>query len=487
MAWDQSTTIILFPLLQLKEYAKDQKNLTEWKSRNSYVLDGRVFYEMWWEHECDIYSVISCRIRSINMVFSLCLTIAGGFAIVALMTLIKGKEDNRFEYEKWCRKYFCCSFVRCCTAQTREAGDRKRTHNIDARRTEMQQTCYSRVESDNGTQGAKESPEYPFYHSLLWSATGVLFWGWLAVYITEIIKIVHWWHYNPRTAEVAITIIWVSLMLLTGVLVSFAISTRLIVKIDLLYPSNAIWAGIFGCRWDILVCSCVQKYMDIKNKKGKGETINSEDETSEDETDTANSPVTKSTATAVAKRAAGALPLLVIYLWVGYIALNTVPVILYFLLYPTRVICLYTYAIAASAFLIFVITEGDYERRTTKEAIEKKNVDTITKIKHHYLVYTSIFGILLVGITNVVFIITYRTIVAGGTTGNALYGIFRALIPALLLGAPSGWIGKKLRKHYRLEKEKGKEEDTTNTDSNREDASQEGGEDGSAEITANGT
>ena len=458
----------LVPLLQLKEYARDQKNLTEWKTRDSYVLDGRVFYKMWWEHECDIYGVISCHIRYINVAFSLCLTIAGGFAIVALMRLIKGKEDDRFgiAYNKWCMEYFCCSYT-------------VETDNVEAGDTDLQSDLTDSVEvtdstelGNDGTQGAKKSPdlEYPFFHSLLWSATGVLFWGWLAVYITEIIKIVHWWQHNPETGEVVVTITWVSLMLLSGVPASFAVSSRLIVKIDLLYPSSAIWGGICGCRVDIPVRRCfiwVHKHKQWKLHEWILWVTKC----------TANSPV--------AKRAAGALPLLVIYLWVGYIALNTVPVILYFLLYPTRVLCLYTYAIAASAFLIFVITEGDYERRTTKKAIRKKNVDTITKIKHHYLVYTSIFGILMVGVTNVVFIVTYRTIVAGGTTGNALYGIFQALIPTLLIGAPAGWIGRRLRKHYRLDKYKPKEKDTPNTHSRREGDYQEGGgvED-SAEITA---
>lgn len=427
-------------LLQLKVYARDQKNLTEWQNRDSYVLDGRAFNEKWWKYECDIYNVISCNIRAINLFFSLFLSGAGGVAIVVVMHLIKGPKRMR---DKNKLRDQCLA---CCKCKRREAGD---SETPDQGLDQVQQ-AKSSAPAEIETKEEKENVAYPFYHSLLWSATGVLFWGWLAVYVTEIVKIDEWRQHTPDTREVHITIIWLVIMLIAAISASFFISFRILITIDLLHPSNAIWGGIGGCRWDILICgffAWLCKYLSCEGGVFKCIKL----------------IYKKLHTNPTAKHVVGAIPLLVIFLWIGYIALNAVPIILYFLLYPTRVICLYTYVLTALAFLIFVITEGDYERRITKKSLKEQNqnVDTITWIKHHYLIYTSIFGLFFLGIATVVFIVTYRTIVAGGMTGNALYGIFRALIPALLLGAPSGWIGKRLKQHYKLEKEKAKETEPT--------------------------
>ena len=463
-------------------YARDQKNLTEWESRDSYVLDGRVFDEEWWKYECDIYNVISCNIRAINLVFSLCLTVAGCVAIVWVLRSIKGpKRGTILSFKELKRECLtCCKRqdggpqtdqvqleLTLPEAQSDPSKPGESSTLIAVQPVSSESSTQAPVQSKSSTQSpvqpkssessdkpaTKEDVKYPFYHSLLWSATGVLFWVWLAVYIAEIIKIYKWRHYTPDTREVPITIVWLSIMLLVSFSASFFISSRIIIKIDLLHPSHAIWGGICGCRGDIIVrgfytCLCEHSswlWKCLPCKEGIFKSIHD---------CLRGNPI--------AKNVVGALPLFIIFLWIGYIALNAIPVILYFLLYPTRVICLYTYVVAALTFLIFVITEGDYERRITKNNLKKQNQKVGFKswIKHH-MMYTSILGVIFLGITTVIFIVTYRTIVAGGSTGNALYGIFRALIPALLIGAPSSWIGKKLRKHYRLEKEKVKEKETT--------------------------
>lgn len=361
------------------------------------------------------------------MIFSLFLTVAGCIAIVRVMHLVKGpkRKTDKNKVRDWCK---------CCHTQTpREAGDSETGQES----YELQEIQKSPTPAKPEAKEEKEDVAYPFYHSLLWSSTGVLFWGWLAVYITEIIKINKWHQHTPDTREVPITIAWLVIMLIAAISASFVISFHIIFTIDLLHPSNAIWGGIGGCRWDILICDlCAWLYECLSCKGGIFKWI--------------KWIYIKLHKSPTAKHVVGAIPLLVIFLWIGYITLNAVPIILYFLLYPTRVLCLYTYILAGLAFLIFVITEGDYERRITKKSLKKENqnVDNITWLKHHYLVYTSFFGLLFLGVATVIFIVTYRTIVAGGTTGIALYGIFRALIPALLLGAPSGWIWKRLKQYY---------------------------------------
>ena len=435
-----------------------------------------MFDEEWWKYECDIYNEISCNIRVINLVFSLCLTVAGCVAIVWVLCSIEGPKKGTIlslkELKTECLT--CCKRPQVQLQLTTldenqpdsstssaghpvssepetkeasvEAGPSESSDEPATKEAAVQAgpaTKEAAVQAGPATKDVKY--QYPFYHSLLWSATGVLFWGWLAVYITEIIKICEWHRHTPDTREVAVTIAWLLMLVPVAILASLIISFRIVIKIkiDLLHPSHAIWGGICGCRGDIVVrgfYACLCKY--LRCEEGIFKSIHD-----------------CLRGNTIAKKAVGALPLLIIFLWIGYIALNAVPVLLYFLLYPTRVICLYTYVVTALIFLIFIITEGDYDRR-----IEKKNQKQNDKggfkswIKHH-MMYTSIFGVVFLGITTVIFIVTYRTIVAGGSTGNALYRIFRALIPALLLGAPSGWIGKRLKHHYGLEKKnvKGKE------------------------------
>ena len=462
-------------------YARDQKNLTKWESQDSYVLDGKVFDEEWWKYECDIYNEISCNIRVINLAFSLCLTLAGCVAIVWVLRSIKGpKRGTTLSFKKL--KSECLT---CCKRQdggsqieevrlelTTSPGPQPdpSTPDESSKPIAVQpvssqsstQAAVQPVPSQSSTQAAvqpvssessdkpatKEDVKYPFYHSLLWSATGVLFWGWLAVYITEIIKIDEWRTHTPDTREVAVTIIWLLIMVSGAAFASLIISFRIKIKIDLLHPSHAIWGGICGCRGDIMVrgfYACLCKYL-----RCEGGIFKSIHDCLRGNT--------------IAKKVVGALPLLIIFLWIGYIALNAIPVLLYFLLYPTRVICLYTYVVTALTFLIFIITEGDYERRIMKNNQKQNEKVGFKSWMKHHMMYTSIFGVVFLGITTVIFIVSYRTIVAGGSTGNALYSIFRALIPALLLGATSGWIGKRLRKHYRFEKEKVEEDEKETTE-----------------------
>ena len=423
-----------------------------------------MFDEEWWKYECDIYNEISCNIRVINLAFSLCLTLAGCAAVVWVLRSIKGpKRETTLSFKELNNK--CLT---CCKRQWQPTTQEENQSDSSTSDTDQLVPSKPTVQPESSTQATdqpvpsessdkpatKEDVKYPFFHSLLWSATGVLFWGWLAVYITEIIKIDEWHRHTPDTREVYISIVWLSIMLSVAALASFIIScsSHIKIKIDLLHPSHAIWGGICGCRWDIVIrcfyaflCeyfSWVCQYLPCKEGIFKsihdclcGNTI--------------------------AKKVVGALPLLIIFLWIGYIALNAIPVLLYFLLYPTRVICFYSYAVTALTFLIFIITEGDYERRIMKKNLKQNEKVGFKFWMKHPMMYTSIFGVVFLGITTVIFIVTYQTIVAGGSTGNALYEIFRALIPALLLGAPSGWIGKKLRRYYRLEKEKTKEKEIT--------------------------
>ena len=173
------------PLLQLKVYARDQKNLTEWQNRDSYVLDGRVFNEKWWKYECDIYYVISCNIRIINLVFSLFLTLAGGVAIVVVMHLVKGPKRTNDENKV---RDLCLRCCKCCKTP-RKAGDSETPETPDQGLNQLQQAP---TPAKIATKEEKENVAYPFYHSLLGSATGVLFWGWLVVYVTEFIKTNEW-------------------------------------------------------------------------------------------------------------------------------------------------------------------------------------------------------------------------------------------------------------------------------------------------------
>ena len=481
--------------IQLKVYARDQKNLTEWASQDSHVLDGRVFDGDWREYECEIYGILGCYIRTINYVFALFLTL---IASVAIMAVVKFKGPKKGYKPKQLQV-------------SKQKRDELKKSDCDI------WCCYGGVGKGKKCalkKAEKGDARYDFYHSLLWSATGVLLLWCVVLYLADVV-ILFRWSVQMSTAltdlEAALNFIWLITLVFIVTLVGCCFN--FCTTIDILSPSHTLCsAPCCGCPFDSIFCiiyrTCICNDHCCQSLKNYEEKI-----------DNCLANLRKEKG---ARKAVGAIPLMVLFLSTGFVVLNTVPIILYFLLHPIRVLSFYTYILAALVFIIFVLTEVDYERRTNKHESDERLIereikrrkkmkekkarqqrtcaeeaqlrevtreedDDLENIKEglyklrqkfdcsssdwlqdHFLVYVPMFALLFLGIVTVLFALTYRTIVAQGSTGNTLYNIFRALIPALLLGSPSVWIGKRLKRHYHLCKE---EEKKSSNNSGSEDHS----------------
>ena len=204
------------------------------------------------------------------------------------------------------------------------------------------------VESGNSAENVEyveRDVEYDFFHSLLWCGISILFWWCIILLSTDFIVASQWFSYTSKTLEVPLTYLWIALMLVFMITVSCCFSCYS--KIDLLNPSHAFWSGLFcGIRVDVLICLCFKSKVSCLNR-------------------VSTSPR--------ARLAAGAFPLLVIFLITGYVVLSIVPLTLLFLLHRIHMTAFYVYILAAFLFIIFSVTEGNYERRIRKKhAIDNK-------------------------------------------------------------------------------------------------------------------
>ena len=385
-----------------------------------------MFHERWWDYECDIYGDFACHIRSITYSVSFFLSCV----VVAVIPAIMHSKGPK------------------------KRGKEKKNDTESRSATECDPYTYF-----------DRDPWFDFYHSLLWNAFGVLGVLCLFLYGSEIGQAIKWQTYASQTSENRLFLIWLMIYLGITLLVSFFFACK--VDTDLLAPSHAIWNGILCCglRVDVLICVfyrlCCKKREDVIDRF-----------------------LDKTCNCSCTHKSAGALLLLVIDVFIGYVIFSIIPVVLFFVLHPVRVIALYTYIVSAVAFLILTFTEGDFERRIhkkrenfsewKKKESELDQVDSplsqieleklkkkwkkarqtqvckaVFWLKEHYFVYISLFALFFLGIVTFVFVLIYHTIVTEGS--SIPLRIVKALIPALLFGTPAVWLRRRFKHHYHLD------------------------------------
>ena len=347
-------------VMQLKAYATDQTNLTEWKKSSSYVLDGRIFAENWWDYEDDVYRVGS-YLRLINWGASFLLTFSLTIFFAVVLLMCAPNQDNT---------------------------------------------------------------QYHIYHSLLWSSTGILSVWWVILYGTEIAKVIQWQGYSTD-GELILNIFW----LLYTVLLTLLYSLIFLFKfpdIDILSPSQAAIGGIFFCvcRLDEIIVIFLKKFKAICSKDKAVRRKH------------------------MAKNSPRMTPVIIFFLSAGFVIINIVPVIIYFLLYPIRVLSFYSFFFATFVLLIFVLTATDFERKRHKYIIGKKRNDFIQKFRSKMYIFVPFFVQFLIALVGLLFVVIYRTIVSGGSTGTSLYNLFKALIPTILISSPAIWLWRRMKKYY---------------------------------------
>ena len=185
---------------QLQEIAETQQIITEWTSRDVYVLDGNVFDAEWWLYHCEIYGNLSCYVRHLNFLGSFLLSLVF-MVVVPVLLHYKGPKKGKVENGKY-----------------------------------------------------KIDPGYDFGHSLLWNTFGVSIILCPVGFMTEFILVCLWISTTSQTQE-AMFFFWILVYSHFALLSSAFTNFLKLRKIDLLTPSHAVFNGVFcGMRWDILVC-----------------------------------------------------------------------------------------------------------------------------------------------------------------------------------------------------------------------------------------
>ena len=400
--------------------AQSQEIVTEWTSRDGFVLDGRVFADDWWKHHCDIYGHAACNIRHFNyfVSFLLCTVF---MVIIPVFLHYKGPKRGRLKEGKY----------------------------------------------------KKRDPAYDLGHSLLWNTFGVSIILSFAAFFTEFIRVTVWIRSTPHTQE-GIFFFWVVVYLFLALLTSACVSFRKH-NIDLLTPSHAMLNGLFcGLRWDVIILivyhfSCNRKLCQNHCKKCYENT---------------NEQLKKCQDADKFKNLMATWLLLTLYFMIYYIILSILPVVLFFILHPDRTSAFYIFIISAVSFLIYAFTAADFERRVRKERhinkqMEKKfaksdendtdSADTLQKeleqlrevihedickslfwFKGHFFFFISFVALLFVIIVSGIFVVVYHSLVAQSHSNNVLLTVVKAFIPALLFSSPL-WLKKWLKHHYRLD------------------------------------
>ena len=398
--------------MQLKAYATDQKNLTEWKKSNSHVLDGRIFDEHWWDYEDDVYGIGSL-IRLINWVMSFFLTFFFTVFFAVVLFMCAPKRDNT---------------------------------------------------------------QYHIYHSLLWSSTGILSVWWVIVYTVEIIKVSQWASYS-NGLEYNLNFLWLIYILALVILYSLPFIGlnigRFIIRccnihnssllvfvqfpdIHILSPSQAAIGGIFcGCRPAQIIKLCFLFCKKLYCCCAAVCCQCSECQCSEDMCACKVKPQCKNIKfccnvfveliTLCIFQVTPIIIIVVFFCSAGFVIINIVPVILYFLLYPIRVLSFYSFLLAVFVLFTFVLTATDFERKRGKHITGKEFNNSFRSNMYIYLPFCVLCLIALVG---VVFVVIYRTIVSGGSTGTTLYNLFKALIPTILISSPAIWLWRNMKEYY---------------------------------------
>lgn len=231
--------------------------------------------------------------------------------------------------------------------------------------------------------------------------------------------------------------------------------------VPILKPSRAFFTAVcFGLPLEYFICVCYRNFFKCI----------------EEELDEKVKKLQKNNK---AKLVAGFFPLGGLFLIAGYLSRILVPVTLYFLVYRLEVLTFYIFVGIAFLSTILVVTEFDFRRRCEKrERIEKKRTgpdrnsmdseediahevskeahycchESFHWLEHHYPLFTPLFTLLLLAVMIMLYVLINHIILAQGQAGNALFKLFSLLIPAVALSVYSGYIGKRLRKHYRLNK-----------------------------------
>ena len=297
----------------------------------------------------------------------------------------------------------------------------------------------------------EDNKNLPIYRSALWTATGVLSLLCIALYITELVKVGIWWHHSAG-GELAINIIWFVFALAYTLIFNTCVYKD-VQNYGILRPSRAIVPGVFlGIRLDACCCCCPACTGCCK----------------------------------IFKNILKFLPLVAFFLSAGFIIINIVPVTLYFLIYPIRVLAFYSFIATALVLQLLALITIDFVRRWDRQQRPGPDVNckkvcsrffsslgTCDFLREYFLVYAPFLSTVFIALLTILFISIYRTLVSGGTTGNTLFNIIKALIPPLLLSSPMVWIVKKMRQYMGFLQGRFANE-TTNTNPVSNDATTEG-------------
>ena len=362
----------------------------------------------------------------------------------------------------------------------------------------------------------KNEKHFKFHHSLLWSSTGTLFLWWIILYIAEIVKI-NMWRNNSHQMELGLNITWLLITVLFIPLCSCCFSC--IIDRDILSPGLAMVSGLCcGC------CLCnIPDYEDefpprmslylhqhLSDDTPHDDTtprltidtspfplqqiglVTRLDDTTHDDThddttlrltidDTTHddTPNDLCDDTPGLRNAIGACPLVVFFFSTGFVIINIVPVVLYFLIYSIRVVAFYSFIVTAFVLFIFVVTAVDFERKKDKQAMVVERKDKKKQEKAARLVYTEMMRLvkgayiypclpfitlIFITLLTVLFVTIYRTLVSGESAETNIADLFKALIPTIILGSPAIWVGKKLKKYYLEDEAIPKDDKTTQTE-----------------------
>ena len=282
-----------------------------------------------------------------------------------------------------------------------------------------------------GTLGnvQEKQKNFQLYHSVLWTATGVLSLLCIALYITDLVKVGVWWHHSPG-GELAINIIWFVFALAYAFIFNMCVYKG-VESYDILKPNRAIVPGTFlGMRLDTCCCCCCCPASTGYCKIFKDTYI------------------------------LKFIPLVVFFLSAGFIIINIVPVTLYFLIYPIRVLAFYSFVATALVLQLLALTTIDLVRKSGKEG-SSDTLDNCKQVSERFfssfgkcdflmkylLIYAPFLTTVFIALLTILFISIYRTLVSGGTTGNALFNILKSLISPLIVCSPMVCIVKKMKQY----------------------------------------
>ena len=379
-------------LVQLKNYAEYQESLKKWEI-GDYVLDGKVFHPHWWVYERELYGVGE-SIRTANFVLAVLIAFLLTFVFMGVLAKVKSPDTLALAQQSTQSKQPEGALIQIDPSKNSSEVFEQSTQSNQSNKEVCRASC------------PKLSKKRLFYayRSLLWTFTFLSLLLSIAVYIKEVMKVIVWWNHSNKI-ELGTNVCWgLALVVFLFILFICGCQRKDILNHDILKPSKALIPGTFCCCCcctqppGCCCCSCGRCILRV-------------------------------------------FPLVAFFLSVGFIAINVIPVTIFFLLYPTRVIAFYGYVAAAVVLLLLVFTAADLMRKLERKkyavasGTSRENFKHGTYTRDYLAVYLPFVSILFLGLVTVLFIILYRILAENDTTGKTLYRILASLVaPALLLG-----------------------------------------------------